>query len=450
MPEFAGDYPAPYPELIGLDDVLPERPVAFHVMTKPIGALCNLDCTYCFYLRKEGLYPEERGAAWRMSDEVLEAYVRQYIEAQQVPEVHFAWQGGEPTLLGVDFFRRAVELQRKYRRPGMVIHNAFQTNGTLLDDEWGEFLHQHHFLIGLSLDGPRELHDTYRVNKGQKGTFELVRRGLEVLRRHRVEHNLLCVVNRHNSRQPLAVYRFFRDELDETFFQFIPAIEFISEGGVTDWTVRPEDYGEFLCAIFDEWVRHDVGQRYVQIFDVALRAWCGLDPGLCIFSKTCGNALALEHNGDLYSCDHYVMPHNRLGNILDQPIGDLASGPFQRKFGRDKSDTLPDYCRRCEVRFACNGGCPKDRFIKTPDGESGLSYLCAAYKRFFNHIDPAMKYMAAEIRNQRAPANVMDWMRRRDLPQSAATTVGRNDPCPCGSGRKYKFCCGRQPAGARR
>ncbi|NUQ01332.1 MAG: anaerobic sulfatase maturase, partial [Armatimonadetes bacterium] len=334
MPDYAGDYPATYPKLIGLEEVLPERPRAFHVMTKPIGALCNLDCTYCFYLRKEQLYPDERGAAWRMSDEVLEAYIRQYIETQQVPEVNFAWQGGEPTLLGVDFFRRAVELQKRYRRPGMVIHNAFQTNGTLLDDEWGAFLHEHHFLIGLSIDGPRELHDHYRVDKGGKPSFDQVMAGLELLKKHKVEHNLLCVVNRHNSRHPREVYRFFRDELDETYYQFIPAVEFVPGGGVTEWTVRPEDYGDFLCGVFDEWVRHDVGTRYVQIFDVALRAWCGLDPGLCVFSERCGDALAMEHNGDLYSCDHFVVPHNRLGNILSESLSDLVASPLQRKFGR--------------------------------------------------------------------------------------------------------------------
>ncbi len=444
MPKFAASYPAPYPDLIGLDEVLPEKPPAFHIMTKPIGALCNLDCTYCFYLRKEDLYPEHKGRAWRMSDEVLEAYVKQYIEAQQVPEVHFAWQGGEPTLMGVEFFRKAVALQRQYRRPGMVIHNAFQTNATLIDEEWAQFLHEHHFLIGVSVDGPESIHNHYRVNKGQQGSFEAVMRGLRLLQQYDVQHNLLCVVNDHNSRYPLEVYRFFRDELDERFYQFIPSIEFRPEGGVTDWTVRPEAYGEFLCTIFDEWVRRDVGQRYVQIFDVSLRAWCGLDPGLCIFSKHCGTALALEHNGDLYSCDHFVMPHNRLGNIVEQPLAELVASPLQRKFGRDKDDSLPDYCRRCEVRFVCNGGCPKDRFIETPSGEEGLNYLCAGYKRFFHHIDAPMKFMAAEIRQRRAPANVMAWMRQREIPQQALTGIGRNDPCPCGSGRKYKLCCGRQ------
>ncbi len=449
MPEFADEYPAPYPLPDGLDQVLPERPPAFHIMTKPVGALCNLGCRYCFYLRKEDLYAGERGPARRMSDAVLESYVRQYLESQQVPEVHFAWQGGEPTLLGVDFFRRAVELQKQYRRPGTVVHNAFQTNGTLLDEEWCEFLRDHHFLIGISVDGPPAIHDHYRVNKGGRGTSEQVLRGLRLMQQYEVQHNLLCVVNRYNADHPLEVYRYFRDELDETFYQFIPAIEFLPGGGVTPWTVRPEQHGEFLCAIFDEWVRHDVGQRYVQIFDVALRAWCGLEPGLCVFSRHCGTAMALEHNGDLYSCDHYVTPYNKLGNILQEPLVELVSSPFQRKFGRDKTDALPTQCRECEVQFVCHGACPKDRFLKTATGEDGLNYLCAGYYRFFRHIDPAMKFMAAEIRNNRAPANVMAWLRGRELPQSAPVTVGRNDPCPCGSGRKYKQCCGRRGTGAR-
>ncbi|MBI2301826.1 MAG: anaerobic sulfatase maturase [Armatimonadetes bacterium] len=434
MPE----YPLPYPSLIGLDDVLPEPPVAFHVMTKPIGPLCNLDCTYCFYLRKESLYPD--AADWKMSDAVLEAYVRQYIEAQQVPECHFAWQGGEPTLLGVDFYRRAVAYQHKYRRPGMVIHTAFQTNGTLLDEEWCAFLRENHFLIGLSIDGPRELHDHYRVNKGGKPTFDQVYAALQLLQRERVEHNVLCVVNARNAPHGLEVYEFFRGEGIE-FLQFIPAVERLPDGGVTEWTVPAEAYGQFLCDIFDAWVVRDVGRVYVQIFDVALRAWCGLDPGLCVFSPTCGNAMALEHNGDLYSCDHYVVDYNRLGNIVETPIAELAARPFQRKFGTDKSAMLPRYCRECEVRFTCNGGCPKDRFITTPDGEQGLNYLCAGFKRFFGHIDPAMKYMAAEIRNGRAPANVMAWERARRVRQ-AGVTPGAEEPCPCGSGRRYGRCCG--------
>ncbi len=409
MPE----YPPRYPDLIGLEQVAAAAPPAFHIMTKPIGALCNLDCTYCFYLRKEGLYPAHQGADWRMADELLESYIRQYIEAQRVPEVHFAWQGGEPTLMGLDFFRRVVELQQRYRRPGMVVQNAFQTNGTLLDEEWCEFLREHHFLIGISIDGPREIHDVYRVNKGHRPTFDQVYRGLKLLGEHRVEHNVLTVVNAHNSRHPRAVYQFYRDEGIE-FVQFIPAVEVLPDGAMTPWSVRAEEYGEFLCTVFDQWVRHDVGRIFVQIHDVALRAWCGLDPGLCVFSPTCGNALALEHNGDLYSCDHFVTDHNRLGNILDQPLEELVAAPLQRKFGSDKQDALPRYCRECEVKFVCNGGCPKDRFIATPDGEPGLNYLCAGYRRFFNHIRPAMQFMAGEIAAGRAPRNVMRWLAEQE------------------------------------
>jgi uncharacterized protein len=403
----------PYPSLIGLEDVVAARPLAFHVMTKPIGPLCNLDCSYCFYLKKESLYPDTHGAAWRMSDEVLEGYIRGYIEAQQVPECHFAWQGGEPTLLGVGFFERVVELQRKHRRPGMVIHNALQTNGTLLDETWCEFLRKHHFLVGLSLDGPPALHDHFRVDKGGKPSFDAVYRGLKLLQSHDVQHNILCVVNSHNAAWPLDVYHFLRDE-GERFLQFIPAVAPTEDGGVTSWSVSGAAYGEFLCAIFDDWVRHDVGRVFVQIIDVALQAWCGLEPGLCIFSKTCGNALAIEHNGDLYSCDHFVEPHNRLGNVLETPVAELVASPLQRKFGADKEATLPRYCRQCSVRFVCNGGCPKERFAFTPDGEAGLNWLCAGYKRFFEHGDPAMKFMASELRARRAPANVMAWMRRRD------------------------------------
>ena len=404
---------ADYPSLVGLDQVAAAPQRAFHIMTKPVGPLCNLGCTYCFYLRKDSLYPAERGSAWRMSDEVLEAYVRGYIEAQQVRECHFAWQGGEPTLLGVEFFERAVALQRQYRRPGMVIQNAFQTNGTLLDERWCTFLREHHFLIGISMDGPREIHDHYRVNKGGKPTFDQVYRGLKLLQEHGVEHNILCVVNRHNAHHPLDVYRFFRDE-GERYLQFIPAIEPLPDGGVTPWSVEPRAYGDFLSAIFDEWVRRDVGQVFVQMFDVALRGWCGLDPGLCVHSEVCGNAMALEHNGDLYSCDHFVTPHNRLGNLTETPLAALVAQPFQRKFGSDKRDTLPRMCRECDVRFVCHGGCPKERYTTTPDGEPGLNYLCPGFRRFFHHIDPAMKFMAAELRAQRPPANVMAWMAERD------------------------------------
>jgi len=397
----------------------------FHVLTKPIGPICNLDCSYCFYLEKQKLYPDE--SHWRMSDEVVEAYIRQYIQDQPVPEINFAWQGGEPTLLGVDFFRKVVELQRKHAG-GKTISNALQTNGTLLDDEWGEFLALNKFLVGLSIDGPRELHDQYRVDKQQKPTFDDVMRGLDLLKKHQVEFNTLTVVNRANSQRPKQVYRFLK-KIGSGFIQFIPLVERRASGPsktagldfapppgsdqpdnpspVTEWSVEAGQYGNFLCTIFDEWVRADVGRVFVQLFDVALGNWMGLGSSLCVFAEKCGAALAIEHNGDLYSCDHYVYPKYRLGNIMNQSLGALVQSEPQIKFGSDKLDRLPQYCRKCEVRFACNGECPKHRFIKSPDGEEGLNYLCPAYKRFFNHIDPHMRTMAELVGNGHSAATIM-------------------------------------------
>jgi uncharacterized protein len=394
-------------------------------MTKPIGPLCNLDCKYCFYLEKEKMFPA--GEKFRMSEELLESYIRQYIEAQDAQEVSFAWQGGEPTLMGVAFFRRVVELQRQHAG-GKRITNALQTNGTLLDDEWCEFLAANDFLIGLSIDGPRELHDRYRVDKRGAPSFDNVMGGLGFLKKHGVEFNTLTVVNRANSRHPLEVYHFLK-EIGSTFMQFIPLVEraagdhdagfdsdlapppdpsvAIPGPQVTEWTVRSRDYGNFLCAIFDEWVCRDVGRHYVQLFDVALGIWAGMGSSLCVFSEKCGNALAMEHNGDMFSCDHFVYPKYKLGNLLNQSLREMADSPQQRKFGSDKADTLPAFCRRCDIRFACNGECPKHRFIRTPDGEPGLNYLCSAYKRFFRHIDPAMRIMTDLLRQRRPPADIM-------------------------------------------
>lgn len=434
----------------GISESLP-----FHVMAKPVGPICNLDCKYCFYLEKEKLYP--KNANWAMAEDVLESYIRQQITSQHIPVVSFAWQGGEPTLLGVDYFRKVVELQKKYA-DGKKIENAFQTNGILLDDCWGEFLAGNRFLVGLSVDGPRELHDRYRVDKGGQPTFDRVMRGMRYLKKHGADFNTLTVVQRDNSCHPLEVYRFLK-EVGSVFMQFIPVVERIAEtpgqeglvligprsrqeAKVSEWSVEPEQYGKFLCAIFDEWVRHDVGQYFVQLFDVALESWLGMEPSLCVFAKTCGRALALEHNGDLYSCDHYVYPENKLGNIIEQPIQALVNSAPQVKFGLDKLDTLPQYCRKCDVRFACNGECPKHRFIRTPDGEDGLNYLCAGYKIFFKHIDPYMRFMAEELRHERAPANVMAWVQTGKRAPANVGRPGRNDPCPCGSGRKYKKCCG--------
>ncbi len=434
-------------------------------MTKPIGPICNLDCKYCFYLEKEkmlradGLAP---ATSWQMSDEVLETYIRQYILSQSTPEVTFAWQGGEPTLLGVPFFRRVTELQKRYS-DGRPIHNAIQTNGTLLDDQWCEFLAREQFLVGISIDGPAALHDTYRVDKQQRPTFDMVMHGLELLKAYKVEFNTLTVVNRVNSSDPLTIYRFLK-EIGSGFIQFIPLVErhFHSpphpangllqidlappprkrdpECEVTEWSVRPEQYGRFLVQIFDEWILKDVGAVFVQLFDSALGSWLGEGASLCVFAETCGSALAMEQSGDVYSCDHFVYPDYRLGNILQTNLAELARSQAQENFGRDKQSTLPRYCRECSVRFACNGECPKHRFITTPDGEFGLNYLCAAYKMFFTHIDPFMRTMATMLRQGRPPSEIMATLRK---PQSTAGTrqVGRNDLCPCGSGQKYKKCC---------
>lgn len=392
----------------------------FHIMTKPIGPICNLDCKYCFYLEKDNLYPETR--QWAMPRGTLESYVRQYIAAQPQQEIHFAWQGGEPTLLGVDFFRTVVDLQRQYA-DGKTIHNAMQTNATLLDEEWGEFLREEQFLVGVSIDGPRELHDYYRVDKGNAPTFDRVMRGIAVLKEHGVDFNTLTVVNRKNSEHPLEVYRFLK-EIGSGFMQFIPVVErkaaqadgnglvliqpsYKQAAEVTEWSVEPEAYGKFLSHIFDEWVRKDVGRTFVQLFDVALESWLGMEASLCVFRRTCGSALAMESNGDVYSCDHFVYPEYRLGNIQETALDEIVALPAQESFGRAKLDALPRMCRQCEVRFACNGECPKHRFVNTPDGEPGLNYLCAGYKHFFKHIDPHMKFMANELRMGRPPANIM-------------------------------------------
>jgi uncharacterized protein len=424
---------------------------AFHVMLKPRGAICNLDCQYCYFLSKEKLYPNSQ---FRMSDNLLEEYTRQYIEAQHVPHVTFAWQGGEPTLMGLDFFRQAVAYQQKYCKEGMSIENALQTNGVLLEDTWCEFFRANNFLVGISLDGPRELHDYYRVDKGGRPTFERVMEGVRFLKKHGVEFNVLTTVHTANADHGLEVYRFLRDEVQTQFIQFIPIVERANSNGfqegntVTDRSVTAVQYGRFLIEIFDEWVRHDVGRVFVQMFDVALAAWVSDRPGLCVFEETCGAALAMEHNGDVYACDHFVEPRHLVGNIVDIPLSEIVISEKQRHFGLAKRDTLPHYCRQCEVRFVCNGGCPKDRFITTPDGEPGLNYLCEGYKAFFTHIAGPMGYMAHELAHQRAPSNVMRYMMQKDMALEAALArAGRNDPCPCGSGLKFKKCHGRSNSG---
>jgi uncharacterized protein len=402
-------------------------PTAFHLLAKPTGAVCNLDCSYCFFLSKEMLYP---GSRFRMADELLETYLRQLIEAHaRSPEVTIAWQGGEPTLMGLDFFRRSVELAELYLRPGQRAAYTIQTNGTLLDPEWAAFFREHDFLVGISIDGPRELHDAYRVNKGGKGSFDDVMRGLGHLREAGVEWNALTTIHAANADHGREVYRFLRDDCGARFVQLIPIIERVaeaSEDGTVPWTswrdrplyvqdgsrvtarsVTAEQYGRFLIDVFEEWVRRDVGEVYVQMFDVALANWYGEPPSLCIHSETCGLALALEHTGDLYSCDHFVEPRYRLGNIRETHMLELVASQRQRQFGVDKRDTLPRYCRECDVRFACHGGCPKDRFIATPDGEPGLNYLCEGYKAFFHHIDRPMRFMCERLSRGEAPSQIV-------------------------------------------
>lgn len=437
---------------------MPAAPRAFHVMAKPSGATCNLDCDYCFFLSKEMLYP---GSRFRMAEELQELYLRELLEAHRdAPEVVVAWQGGEPTLMGLDFFRRSIDLIATYARPGQRVLNTLQTNGTLLTDEWGAFLAENRFLVGISIDGPRDIHDTYRVDKGGKPTFDKVMRGLSVLRRHGVDYNVLTTVHAANQARGREVYRFLRDACGAEYMQFIPIVEratpeslaaanagwgkrgklralYVLDGNlVTNRTVSPDGYGRFLIDIFEDWVRRDIGTVYVQMFDTTLANWVGEPGGMCVHAKTCGLQLALEHNGDLYSCDHFVEPRFKLGNIRELPMLQMVSSSQQRKFGQDKFDTLTRYCLDCDVRFACNGGCPKDRFATSPYGEAGLHYLCPSYKAFFHHVAGPMAKMRNLLREDRAPAEVMGVIARDDVRR------GRNDPCSCGNGRKWKHCHG--------
>jgi len=409
----------------------------FHVMAKGIGPKCNLDCEYCFYLEKEALFgPSER---FRMTDETLDNFTRSYIESQPNDSVTFAWQGGEPTLLGVPFFEKAVELQKKYAN-GKQIENSFQTNGTLIDDRWASVLAENNFLVGVSIDGPEEIHNSLRKDRDGKGSFDKVLKGIRTLQRHKVEWNSLTCVNAVTSKQPQEVYRFLKG-IGARFMQFIPIVERkpdavaaklgldfsvppqSSENDVEvdgpemmSWSVKSGDYGRFMISIFDKWVREDVAKRYIQLFDVAFQKWLGIPGGLCIFSETCGDAVALEHDGGVYSCDHYVYPEFKLGNLNETPLASMMDSAQQRKFGQDKADLLPKQCRECEYKPACNGGCPKQRFIKTKDGEAGLNYLCYDYFAFFKHVDPYFQVMADFYRKNQAPATIMELIKKKKLP----------------------------------
>jgi uncharacterized protein len=410
----------------------------FQIFAKPAGAFCNLDCHYCYYLQKELLYPETK--SFRMSDDLLEEYIVQQIEIAPEPEIHFFWHGGEPTILGLDYFRKIAELQRKHRPSGRRITNSVQTNGMLLNDEWCRFLAVENYAVGLSLDGPPAMHDVYRVTKDRKTTHKQVMQGYRLLRQHKIPVDLLCVVHAQNVQYPLQVYRFFK-EIKAQYISFIPLVERqpALQGGVSPRTVPSEAFGSFLCAIFGEWIRQDIGRIIVQMFEEAARPAYGQDHSLCIFRPTCGYVPVIEHNGDFYLCDHFVAPEYRLGNIRETPLLELLESPAQRAFGMDKRETLPRYCRECEVLTMCNGGCPKDRIIQTPDGKAGLNYLCAGYQRFFTYCRPYTAQMAALRWAGQPPECLMQQLQTTEV--NALPKVGRNDPCPCGSGRKYKRCC---------
>lgn len=429
---------------------MPQRqPKPYHVMAKPTGSDCNLSCRYCFFLEKAKLYP---GEFTRMDDEVLRAYASQYIESQQASQVTIAWQGGEPTLMGLDFFRRSVEIAEECRPPDKRVAHTIQTNGTLIDEEWCEFFRENRFLVGLSIDGPREMHDAYRVDGRGNPTFEKVMRAARLLREHEVDFNILCSVHAANENHPMEVYRFFRDELEVEWIQFIPIVERINDDGttllqqgdrVTERTVDPVKWGGFLTTIFWEWVHHDVGRVHVNFFESAFASRVGAPAMMCVFNETCGDALALEYNGDLYSCDHFVEPGYLLGNILEEPLPRLATSERQQLFGESKRDSLPRFCRECEFLYACGGGCPKNRFRPTPDGEPGLNYLCEGYREFFRQTDAPMKMMARLYRADRPPAMIMDFLAasEKELRERFAS-AGPDDPCPCGSGKKFKDCHG--------
>lgn len=422
---------------------------AFHIMAKPTGAQCNCRCDYCFYLSKERLYP---GSSFRMSDPVMESYIRQTMSTHPASEVPITWQGGEPTLMGLDFFRRAVEAGKRHARPGQRAAHSIQTNAVLIDESWCRFFHDYGFLVGLSLDGPRTFHDAYRRDRGGKSVFSKVVRAARLMQAHGVEFNILCTVNAVNSPHPLEVYRFFRDEIGARYVQFIPVVERTAgvadrEGPqVTGRSVRGPDFGLFLSDIFDEWVRRDVGMMFVPFFDAVLASYLYGESSLCVLRPTCGDALALEHNGDLYSCDHFVDPGHLLGNILKAPLKDLLSSEKQRAFGWAKSRALPSDCRECRFLFTCYGECPKNRFLMTRGGEPGLNWLCDGLKGFFAHTERAMRLMAGLISQGRPAADIMRIIADGEGPRPSSldsAMPGRNDPCPCGSGLKFKKCHGR-------
>ena len=390
-----------------------------YVMLKPAGAHCNLACKYCYYLEKNNLY--QNSHRHLMSDEMLEQFTREYIEAQTMPQVLFTWHGGEPLMRSIDFYKKALALQKKYAH-GKQIDNVIQTNGTLLTDEWCEFFAQNHWLVGISIDGPQEYHDHYRVTPAGKPSWEKVMQGIQLLKKHRVEWNAMAVVNAYNAEHPLEFYHFFRDNGCQ-YLQFTPIVERLTEHEdgrtlasladdreipLADASVTPQQWGNFLCTIFDDWVRHDVGKTFVEIFDCTLANWMGVLPGICAYSKECGHAGVMEHNGDVYSCDHFVFPEYKLGNIREQSLIDMLYGEKQQAFSRLKHTSLPRQCKECDMEFACHGECPKNRFEKDKYGELGLNYLCQGYYQYYTHVAPYMDFMKRELLAQRPPANIMN------------------------------------------
>ena len=389
-----------------------------YVMLKPAGAHCNLACKYCYYLEKNKLYPTAQRHL--MSDEILEQFTREYIEAQTMSQVLFTWHGGEPLLRSIDFYRKALSLQQKYAG-GRRIDNVIQTNGTLLTDEWCEFFAQNHWLVGISIDGPQPDHDHYRLTAAGKPSWKKVMQGIKLLKKHGVEWNAMAVVNAYNANHPLEFYRFFKENGCQ-FLQFTPIVERLTrhedgrtlasladkdEISLSEASVAPEQWGYFLCAIFDEWVRKDVGKIFVEIFDCTLANWMGISPGICAYSKECGHAGVMEHNGDVYSCDHFVFPEYKLGNIRDHSLIDMLYGEQQQEFSRLKHSSLPRQCKECDMEFACHGECPKNRFMKDKYGDSGLNYLCLGYYHYYQHVAPYMDYMKQELMAQRPPSNIM-------------------------------------------
>ncbi len=411
----------------------------FVVMAKPVGPICNLECDYCYYLDKKSLFP--KGEVFRMRPEVLEAYVSSFIASSPGPIVHFGWHGGEPTLAGVDFYRRVIELQQRYLPAGWRCLNNLQTNGTLLDERWCSFLAEHQFTVGISIDGPARFHDAYRAQSSGGSSHARAMRGLRLLRAAGIDPDVLCTLNALTSAEPRDVYRFFVDQR-VTWVQFLPVVEKKPGGGVSERSVTPEAMGEFLCTVFDEWVRHDIERIGVQNFLECFLVATGRPANLCVMAKTCGRVLAMEHDGSVYSCDHFVDPGHRLGEVTAGTLAALVDSTDQADFGAGKLDTLPLCCKQCNVLRFCNGGCPKDRFATSPAGEPDLNYLCAGYRRFFGHLQPYLERMAV-LERQGQPISALSAQleanEREERAQWRAT--GRNELCPCGSGRKYKQCC---------